>query len=345
MRLIASSLTILIGTATLFGAVTPQQTPGPAPTGIAEVTRALDAYEAALRTGRQKPDALAAIAEDAARFLTRSEEPLVALVACGIKLRRDGSDTACAGVVRAATSEALGRDTQAINAYLLANVGYRPFPALLELGDDISARARLAIAARSTRLPDAERVRVLEGILDREAFQRSWHEALSGLADIGPAALGALARPTPQLSLRLSVQMARARLGDKAAVSFVEEMRSSVMGPQSRDLALALVVGGSRYGPDPARLIEITPAIEQPRIALGLARVNAPLAEATIRTLLGDDSPLVRARALEAAGVLGLGTDAVVYRRMADTDAAVRLAAVNAVLQTLDTRSAAPTQR
>ncbi len=287
---------------------------------------------------KDDPDALRTLAIAAASGLTTAKSDDVRIGACGI-LSRSGADApACADLLKSVRTEA-SLDRQATAIYRLANAGHRPWPELLRtLPDRLSSTTRLQIARTFTRLAAAERVDLIAPIFDRDADPMQQSAAATLLGDIpGPEALTALHRVAARnldSTVKLMVNLALARHGDAAALKIVEQMKLGLVGPRAVDAGIVLALAGSPYGADPKRMIETTTTAERARIALMVSQQQPDLAKSAVRSMMSDPSPQIREAGLRAAGTLAMGFERVVYGRIEDLDLAVRLAAIDAILET-----------
>jgi hypothetical protein len=285
------------------------------------------------------PEALRALAIGAASTLTTAKSDDVRIGACGILIRSGDAAPACADLLKSVRAEP-SLDRQAIAIYRLANSGRRPWPELFfTLPDKLSSTTRLQIARRFTRLSAAERVELIAPIFDRDPDPMQQSAAATLLGDIpGPEALTVLHRVAARnldYAVKLMVNLALARHGDADSLRYIQENRSSFVGPRLIDMGMALAAGRSPYGPDPKRLIDTTPGAERARVALGLMAREPEAARAALRAMMADTDPALREAALRAAGVAGLGREHTVYSHLTDPAPAARLAAIDAVLQTV----------
>jgi hypothetical protein len=95
-------------------------------------------------------------------------------------------------------------------------------------------------------------------------------------------------------------------------------------------------LAGSPYGADPRHMLEITKTTERARLALMVSRQQPELARSAVRGMMTEPAAPMREAGLRAAGQLAMGFDPAIYARLDDPDPAVRLAAVEAILQTID---------
>ena len=304
-----------------------------------DITRGVELYGTLVtQTGAEDPTALQALATGAAVAVVTAPDQDVRLGACGVVLEAGVALEGCQKQVAAvqATADAAA---QAVAIFRLANAGYRPWPDLLQRHQDqMSTATRLDIASRFTRLPASLRVDLISPIFDRENDRAQLAAAAALLGDIaGAEAFGLLSRVNGRqndLDLKIALALALARHGDAASAKFVQEMRSSLVGPRQVDAGVALALAGSPYGPDPKRLLETTPGVERARLAVALAPRHPDAAKAAIIGMLGSPTPELRAAGLRAAGLLRMGGERPVYARLTDTSPMVQLAAVDAILQT-----------
>ena len=292
----------------------------------------------AAQSRKDDPDALRTLAVAAAGRLTTAPADEVKIGACGILLRSGGDAPACADLLEGVRGDA-SPDRQATAVYRLANAGHRPWPELFRtMPDRLSSTTRLQIARTLTRLPAAERVDLIVPIFDRDPDTAQQSAAATLLGDIrGPEALTALNRLAARdldFTVKLMVNLALARHGDAAALRFVEQMKHGLVGPRAVDAGLVLALAGNPYGADPKRMIETTMTAERARIALMVSPQQPDLARSAVRSMMADPSPQIREAGLRAAGTLAMGFERVVYARLEDLDPAVRLAAIDAILQT-----------
>lgn len=304
-----------------------------------DVPRALTQYEALVAaTNAPEPASLRAIADAAALRLTDATDARARFAACGIVLAR-GHHDGCLARVKSESATGTA-DEQAIKVFTLANAGYRPWPDMVDPRRfAASNQARLTIASTLTRLPASDRIDLVRPLLENDAARGIRIQAVSLLGNMGTdearAMLDELARQQIDPNVMLAVQMARARLGAADAIPMLEQMRSTVLGSRASELSLALALGGSSYVADPAPYVALIPDVERAQLVTALAPRYPELTATTIRDLIANPAPNVRVNALHAAEQLAMGFDPVVFRRMADGDPAVRLAAIHAVLATI----------
>jgi hypothetical protein len=287
-----------------------------------------------------EPEPLRALALATAVKLTTAPPDDVRLGACGIVARSQETVSSCGELMAAVRARSADVPAQALAVYRLANAGYRPWPELFAgYQRNLPAAARLTIARTFTRLPAQERVDLLTPIFDRDPDPLQQSAAASALGDIRGAesfsALKRLADRDLDFTVKLAVNLALARQGDADALKFVEQMRPGLVGPRAVDASIALALAGSPYGADPRHMLQVTTTPERARLALMVSQQQPELAKSAVRGMTADPAPPMRAAGLRAAGVLDMGFERVVYMRLEDPDPAVRLAAVDAILQTI----------
>ncbi|MCC7008740.1 MAG: hypothetical protein IT184_07980 [Acidobacteria bacterium] len=306
-----------------------------------DVSRGIAAYDELLeQTKQDEPPLLRMLAVAASVPLTQptlAED--VRTEACGIAMRADRAADRCQPLLDAiwGTPDVAA---QAVAVYRLAHAGLRPWPQFFPTyAEQLPGALRVEIVTRFTRLTTAERLDLLRPVFERDEYMSSRAAAAAALGDFPDSETTSLLRQllrTPQpYEIQIALKIALARHGDPAAAADVQQLRSEVSGRRAVDAGVALALAGSPYGPDPARLLETSTPETRGRLAVMLARAQPDLAKHTVRTLMDDPSSDVRISALRAAGQLGMGLERAVYARVGDANPGVRLAAVNAVLQTL----------
>jgi HEAT repeat protein len=159
------------------------------------------------------------------------------------------------------------------------------------------------------------------------------------LGDIpGGEALTALKRLAGRdldYTVKVSVNLALARHGDADALQFVDQLSSGLVGPRAVEARLVLALAGSPYGADPHRILETTMTPERARIALLVSQKQPDLARTALRGMIAEPAAPMREAGLRAAGQLAMGFERVVYGRLEDPEPSVRLAAIEAILQTI----------
>jgi hypothetical protein len=289
---------------------------------------------------KDEPAPLRALAIATAVKLTATPPDDVRLEACGVALQAKTRADACTDLLSAVRANKANREQQAIAVYRLANAGYRPWPEMFPgFQQNLADTTRLTIARTLTRLPAAERVAMAVAVFDAgNPAQQS--AAASAIGDIkGPEALTALKRLADrevEYSVKLSVNLALARHGDAAALAFVEKLKSGLVGPRAVEASVLMGLAGSPYGADPRHMLEITKTTERARLALMVSRQQPELARSAVRGMMTEPAAPMREAGLRAAGQLAMGFDPAIYARLDDPDPAVRLAAVEAILQTID---------
>ena len=289
---------------------------------------------------KDEPEPLRALAVSTARKLTAALPDDVRVGACGIVLRSKESAAPCNELLASVRAKSGDLSAQAVAAYRLANAGYRPWPELFDTFEkNLPAATRLTIARSFTRLPPRDRVELVVPIFDREADVQTQSAAAGVLGDIrGAEAFTALKRIASReldYTVKLAVSLALARHGDAEGLKFVEQLRPGLVGPRAVEAGIVLALAGNPYGADPKRMLEVTNTPERARLALMVSQQQPDLAKSAIRGMIADPAPPMREAALRAAGILDMGYERVVYSRLEDSDPGVRLAAVDAVLQTI----------
>jgi len=311
---------------------------------VGDVARGLTIYDELVRQSvSDEPDALAQLAVASARGLATDGPPDLAYGACGIVLGADPTDPTCLARIDAIRMID-DPDAQSQALYRLANAGYRPWPDLLQTAAArLSTTTRLAIVRSNTRLPSSERLGLLRPVFEGGADLPTQRAAVALVGDLeGPDATALLrtlaARPL-EFEMKIAVALALARRGDAESLSFIQQIRSTMMGASGLEAAAVLTVSGSPYGPAPEGLLGTAPEANQARLAVLLAAATPDAARATVHDLAGRPAPATRQAALRAAGDLAMGFDRAIYSHLVDADPAVRLAAIEAVLATIDRRS------
>ena len=283
---------------------------------------------------------LRALAIATAVKLTATPPDDVRLGACGVVLQAKAQAEACTDLLNAVRANKVNREQQAVAVYRLANAGYRPWPDLFRgFQQDLATSTRLTIARTFTRLPAAERVAMAAAIFDSERDPAQQSAAAGVLGDIqGPEALTALKRLVDrdiEFTVKVALNLALARHGDAAALEFVDKLRPGLVGPRAVEAGVLLALAGSPYGADPRRMLETTTTPERARLALMVSQQQPDLAKSAVRGMMTEPAAPMREAGLRAAGQLDMGFDRTIYARLEDPEPSVRLAAVEAILETV----------
>ena len=135
--------------------------------------------------------------------------------------------------------------------------------------------------------------------------------------------------------VKLAVTLARARHGDKSRLAAVADLLPSLGGFERIIAASVLASAKDKRGVDALNaMLNSRVDIERLQASAALAEVNPKAARPVLVETVRGGSPAIRQSALLSAGALGLGTDPAIYRRLIDSVAVIRAAAVEAIAST-----------
>ena len=106
------------------------------------------------------------------------------------------------------------------------------------------------------------------------------------------------------------------------------------MGRDARDAVSALAAAGNRAGLTPDRILDTTEGPDRLRAAEQFYDTAPEAATKAVFEALESPDASVRQAGLRTAGTLGLGAESTVVSCLTDSDATVRSAAIDAILQT-----------
>ena len=304
-----------------------------------QIPRGLSLYaELVTATAAPQISSLRVLTLAVAADLARSNDIDVVALACGSALAIEPAHAPCRRALETGAQAPADTRAQALSAYALGVVSPDPFPGLrdrLERGLAVDDRLRLALM--STRLRSRERLGLVRPLLD-DADPAVQSDAVLVLAHVpGDDVLGALRnlRGTPS-PVREALRLALACHGDEASLIEVAGILPALFGPDRLMAARALAGAGDPRGLAVLRaLARGHVELERVQAAEALGPLDPSLAAEVLTTSLDRGSTVVAPAALRSAGAIGLGTQAAVYRRLADPDPDIRAGAVEAIATTL----------
>ena len=284
------------------------------------------------------PDAasLKALALGAAADLAKSTDDNVRFEACGAALVLDPNFAPCRSALETMAQKGATLREQALGAYALANAGLRPFPGLFStLETTMTKDLRMRFAHSLTRLPAAERLSLVQPLINDRDMATQYQTLLTLAGVPGPEVTAALRTANPQGAAKLGHQVALARHGDKPSLNALAEMIQHMGGFEKIQIGQALTEALDPRGIE--ILTEMSKSsfdLERLATATALARINPDLAYRLVSESLRSGSPAVQTTALQAAGVVRMGTDATVYRKLTG-DPNLVAGAIRAIADTL----------
>jgi hypothetical protein len=320
---------------------------------LAAATKQLDrgiTLYTALVTATKSPDqtSLGILAVSSAHELAASPERDVRVTACGAALLINARDTICRKLLETLAGSQTDVTDQTLGVYALANAGIRPSPgAITSLAGSMATPLRLQLAQTLTHLAPAERVALLQPLVTNPDVATQYQTALL-LADIpGEAAVGPLRMLAAAMGpARMAATIGLALHGDPGAVQSVGDMLPNISGYERSLAARALAVALDRRGVDVLEaMTRSTTDIERINAAEALAKISPDHAYRTLLDSLNGGSAAVRQQALRAAGVVRMGTDPAVYRRLSGEPPMTRAWAIQAIADTLAPPAAARAPR
>jgi hypothetical protein len=318
-----------------------------------QLARGVDLY-ATLETGTHKPDrrALTDLALRAAEELSTSADVEARVSACGAALLLDKSHAACR---RALDAMAKGGDAdeQALAVYTLANAGVPP-PAdrLAALAKTMSRPRRLQLARRMTRLSGAERLALVQPLLNDRDLATRYETVLVATEIPGPevaAALGAIQTTSFSGGLETAIMLARARHGDTSKLNVIARSLPTYTGFNKVTAARILAAAKDKRGLEALKgMLKSPEDTDRLLAAEAMAEISPESARPVLTESLRSGGAAIRQSAMVAAGRLELGTAPEIYRKLTDTAPPIRAAAVEAISTTFvsqDNRARPPRLR
>jgi hypothetical protein len=314
---------------------------------IARGIEVYDALTAAL--GAPEPKSLTVLALGVAADLAGVSELDARVTACAAAVRLDPKHAACRRALEAVAQSKTSLDEQALVVYTLANYGERPWPGLfpaLETG--MSKNMRLRVAQTMTRLPAAERFALVRGLAEDPDSMTRYQIVLLFAEIPGRDVAGTLRNlqlaPPPTMGgmnlpgldpVKDVLPLALARHGDDAGLQAARTRLPKLAGVEKLVAGQALAEAKDNRGILALQELAASAVdIERLTAAKALAPYDLETSKRIVRAAL-TGSPANWERALAIAGSLKLGTESVVYKRLAENSPGVRAAAVAAIADTL----------
>jgi hypothetical protein len=309
-----------------------------------QLSRGMEVYDSLTKqTGQPDRPALTALALAVADPLAEATDLEARAEACAAALMLNDAHVACRRSL-AAMSQSRDIDEQAWAVYALANAGVRSTaPTTSGFAAVVSKPVRFRFAQRMTRLSGAERLALLQPLLDDPDVGTRYQAILVAAEIPGPEVTNALAAlesgslPPP---LSTALMLARATHGDRSRLKTIAESIADLSGYEKVTAGRILLAANDPRGS--ALLNELMKSsvdIERLQAAGALVEANSKPARRIVLDIVNSGSAAIRPAALITAGKAGLGTEPEVYRRLTDASPAVRAAAIEAIATTF---SAAP---
>lgn len=318
------------------------RTPDALRTGIAlavatgQLARGVELYET-LVTGTRTPDrpSLTALALKTAEQLSASKDVDVRVNACAAALLLDKAHAACRTALNQ-LAQSREPDEQALAVYSLANAGVRQNAAAMSsLATTMSKPMRLQLAQRMKHLSGAERLALLQPLLDDPDVATRYEAVLSTTEIPGPeveAALRKLDAAALANPLKTAVMLALARHGDTSKLDTIVQYLPYFSGFDKVTAARVLTAANDKRGVELLNgMLKSSVDIERLQAAEALAQHNQDAARRAVLESLTAGGAAVRQPALAVAGSLQLGTEPAIYRKLTDTAPAIRAAAVESI--------------
>ncbi len=302
-----------------------------------QIARGLTLYdELVASTKAPDPAALKALALGAAADLSTSADTSMRAEACGAALVLDQNFAPCRSVLETMASKGATPRDQALGAYALANAGLRPFPGLFStLEANLPKDLRLRFAQSLTRLPSAERLSFLQPLINDRDMSTQYQTMLTLAGVPGPEVTAALRTANPQGPAKLGWQVAMARHGDEASVKALADMVQHLGGFEKIQIGRALTEALDKRGIEILEeMAKSSFDLERLSAASALARINPDLAFRIVSEALRSGSVAVQPSALQVAGLVRMGTDATVYKKLVG-DPTLVSGAIRAIADTL----------
>lgn len=299
-----------------------------------ELARAMEFYEALTGAGRE-PDreALQALMLGVGADLAETASREAVLVACGAVVVVRPAGVRCRSALESIAREAEEPSQRAVAAYALANAGIDDSGIALPV--DPSLPTRMRIAQTMLRLPSVERLALLGPAIASEDPATQYQALLVAATIPGPEVLAVLRSLQVTGFARNGLLVALVRHGDLSRLPPDVDL-SAYGGYERAQLGRGLIESLDQRGLDV--LTDLSRSrVDAERLAAAeaLARINADLARRVITDLLQTGGPAIESRALHVAGLVGMGADPWVYRRLVGGADTTRAFAVEAVANTL----------
>lgn len=300
-----------------------------------QIDYGLDLYEKLTAVaGPSDPDLLKTLAVGTARRLASSNDRDVRIVACGAALILAPSDPPCRTALEQLAEQDGDPAGRVLGGYALINAGIRQTGAI-PTGPELDWSTRLRVAQVFRRLPTEERLAMIRPLFEH-ADPAVVYQTLLLAADLpGTEVLAALAGLQPPRAVRMGLTIALARHGDRASLDQAVAMLDGIDGYEKVQVGRALVESLDPRGLEIIDQVLKGPVdIDRVDAAIALARINPASAGQTIVETLTRGSAAVRSSALYAAGLVRIGAEPAVYRRLVDDEEMVRAFAVEAITNT-----------
>jgi hypothetical protein len=302
-----------------------------------EVARGIELYE--WLTGKGQAADRQALRQLALAAATRlaGATPEVRMVACGSALVLDAKHAACRRALEDMLTTGADPSEYAVAGYSLLNAGIQPGPNAPGIFQArLSDSLRLQLAQTLMRLPPADRLFLIQPLL-HESDAAVQYQSLLVAADIpGPETLAALRTVQPHPRVRTGLVVALARHGDYNSLKDIAERLPELGSYERIQAARALAEAGDPRGRQALDLM-LAGDVELDRIqaAAALVRLNPDAAVRVLTQTLSGTGVALLPAALKAAGIVGIGSHPVVYRRLAADDLRVSAAALQAIAESL----------
>ena len=305
-----------------------------------DISRGVTIYEQlTVTTKSPDPAALRQLTLAAARPLAESTDLDARVQACMSALMLDPAHGPCLKALQAMAADRDDARAQATGVFALANAGIDVAGMIDRVEPQLPTDQRLKFAQLLTRLPPARRLSLLRPLIETTDAALQYQTILI-LADIpGDDVKGALANVRPAPPARNAITIARAAHGDAASLLATADLLPMLFGYEKILAASALARAIDQRGVAALEELANSPTdLDRIRTAAALAKVSPDLAARILKDSLNGGSVAVRAAALLAAGVVRMGTEPAVYRRLADDTPATRAGAIAAIAETLVAR-------
>ena len=304
-----------------------------------EIARGLTLYDQLTRTGATvDPPSLTHLATGTAKDLLTGGDVTSRARACSGALILNPAHAPC---LQALSMMAQSPDATEMleGVAALANAGFSVYTTqLLQL--ELRPLVRLRLAQTMTRLPSAVRVDLLRPLF-KEQDPGLKYQTLLALADIpGLEPVSAIREIQATGAIAVARTVALARHGDPASVTGLRSQLDNMDAYLKVQAARALLSAGDAEGTKILTAVAKGPVdLDRIHAAEALATINPNLARDVLVAALSAGSQAVRPAAIQAAGVIGLGSNPIVYRSLTAGTSELRSLAVVAIADTLSGRS------
>ena len=305
-----------------------------------QLSRGIDLYTTLARQkGTPDREALSELAVGSAIDLAAVADLEVRVTACGAALILRPSEPTCRKALETMAEQGDDADERALATYALANAKVGPWlERVRALPSQPSKSTRMLLARRMTHLPAADRLMLIQSLLDDRDLATQYEAVLVATEIPGDEVLAALrnVQASPLMNpVKMAVTLAMARHGDTSGIDTIIQQLPGLGGYDKITAARVLLAVPDKRGADMLdEMIRSSVDYERLMAAEAIGKLNAIDSRRVILELVQGANVAIRQSAILAAGSLELGTEPEVYKRLVDSAPSYRAAAVDAIATT-----------